>query len=166
MQRHGDLDIRRDPDYHRRLFTFQRIGWVLLAAFVLAAVLGLIGAAGPLNTGQVGNALLRVEYERFPHQESRTQVRITLQGLARDAHLRLWLDAGYLNHVRVEHISPKPDRVIASQGGFEYLFTSTPPSVPMTVALLLTPEAAGRLHGEIRAGVDGAPVRFSQFVYP
>ncbi len=93
MQRFNDLDIRHDLEYHRRLFVFQRIGWALLALFVLAALLGLIGAEGPLNAGTAENDLVRVEYDRFPHQESPTQVDITLRHAKRTGeHVELWVD--------------------------------------------------------------------------
>jgi hypothetical protein len=167
MERHNDLDIRHDLDYHRRLFIFQRIGWAMLTLFLLAALLGLIGAEGPLNAGTAGNDALRLEYERFPHQESRTQLQITLRGSAeRGGRLELWVDAGYLSNVRVERISPEPNAVIADRGGLGYVFVTARPDDSATMAVQLTPQSAGRLDGEVRAGREGAPVRFSQFVYP
>lgn len=167
MQRYGDLDIRHDLDYHRRLFVFQRIGWALLALVSITASLGLIGAEGPLNAGKAGDDVLRVEYERFPHQESQTQVEITVHG-ARETggHLEVWVDSAYLGQVRLQHVSPEPNQVIANEGGLGYVFTTARPDDALTVALLLTPKSAGRLRGEVRAGRDGPPVRFSQFVYP
>lgn len=167
MQRFGDLEIRHDLRYHRRLFVFQRIGWMLFALFVLAALLGLVGAEGPLNAGTAGNDKVRVEYERFPHQESPTQIEITLQDSRQTSErVELWVDAAYLNQVRLQHVSPEPNEVIASGGRLGYVFKTAQPGEALTVALLFTPNSAGRLRGEVRAGSDGAPVRFSQFVYP
>ncbi len=134
MERYSHLDIRHDLDYHRR-FVFQRIGWALLGVFLLAALLGLIGAEGPLNAGTAANGLMRAKYERFPHQESPTQVEITLH----DARLtgervELWMDAAYLSDVRLEYISPEPNEVIASQGRLGYVFKTLQPGEALTVA--------------------------------
>ena len=167
MQRHGDLEIRYDLAYHRRLFVFQRIGWVAIALVLLAALLGLIGAEGPLSTGRAGNDSVQVRYDRFPHQESPTQVEVTLRGgaVAGD-RLELWLDRAFLREVRLKQVSPDPNEVIAKDGGLSFVFTGQGPGATIMVWLLFEPVAAGRLHGEVRAGQDGAPVRFTQFVYP
>lgn len=165
MQRHGDLEIRYDAEYHRRLFVFQRLGWAAIALFLIAALLGLIGVEGPLNSGWAGNDRLQVEYERFPHQESQTQIRITLHGSA-DGRLALWVDRGFLSDVRLQQVSPQPNEVVAQAGGVSYVFMGVRPDATISVGLLFEPEAAGRLRGEVRAGEAGAPVRFSQFVYP
>lgn len=166
MQRHGDLEIRYDLDYHRRLFLFQRLGWAAIAVLLLAALLGVVGAEGPLNSGRAGDHRLQVEYERFPHQESRTQLRITLRGAAPDGRLVLWLDRGFIGAVRLQQVTPQPNGVIAQADGVSYVFAAARPEATVDVGLLFEPQAAGRLRGEVRAGADGAPVRFTQFVYP
>lgn len=167
MERHGDLDIRHDLDFHRRLFRVQRIGWAVLTLFILAALLGLIGAEGPLNSGAADNDELRLEFERFPHQESPTKIEVTLREPARRGErVELWVDATYLNAVNLEQVSPQPEEVIAGQGHFRYVFKTARPGDTFSVAMLFTPKSAGRLRGELRAGENGAPLRFRQFVYP
>jgi protein-L-isoaspartate(D-aspartate) O-methyltransferase len=165
MERHGDLDIRHDLNFHRRLFAVQRVGWVVLTLFILAALLGLIGAEGPLNEGITENDRLRVEFERFLHQESPTRIQVIFRD-PRGQRVELWVSAGYLNQVRLQNVSPQPQEVIASHDQFRYVFKTTQPGEPLTVAMLFTPTSAGYLRGQLQAGNDNAPLNFSQFVYP
>jgi protein-L-isoaspartate(D-aspartate) O-methyltransferase len=165
MERHGDLDIRHDLNFHRRLFVVQRVGWVVLALFILAALLGLIGAEGPFNQGTKENDRLRVEFERFPHQESPTRIKVTFRDQSGE-RVELSVSAGYLNQVRLQNVSPQPEEVIASRDQFRYVFKTTRPGEPLTVAILFTPTSAGYLRGQLHAGKDSAPLNFSQFVYP
>ena len=44
----GDLEISPDLNFQRRSWAMQRFAWVVLALFILAALLGLFGP-GPLS---------------------------------------------------------------------------------------------------------------------
>ena len=67
----GDLEVDEDLPFQRRAWVAQRIGWVLMALFVLAAAVGLLGA-GPLSHARIDvPGLMTLEYERFARFETR-----------------------------------------------------------------------------------------------
>ena len=59
----GNLDVHQDLPHERLEWTFEPIGWVVIALVLLAALAGLLGR-GPLSRATVGHdgAALRVEY--------------------------------------------------------------------------------------------------------
>lgn len=63
-----DLEIRQDQRFQQREWRLERIGWTLIALFVLAGLLGLLGP-GPLSwaTARSDGGLVEVEYQRFTH---------------------------------------------------------------------------------------------------
>ena len=62
----GDLEISQDLTFQRRSWIVQRVGWVMLALLILAALGGLFGP-GPLSRARAGphDGPLWVEYQRF-----------------------------------------------------------------------------------------------------
>jgi hypothetical protein len=162
----GDLELDQDLVYLRREWKLMRVGWVVLALAVVAALLGLFGG-GPLSDRSVADpdAALLVEYQRFVRYGSLETVRVHVAADATPRkELRLWLGQDYLDRVLVKQVSPHPDRVEAGAGRQVFVFHVADVGRPATVTFHLEPEKAGRLQG--RVGLDGGPqVEFGQFAY-
>jgi hypothetical protein len=58
------MEINADLEFQRRVWAAQRIGWIAIGAFVIAALVGVFGQ-GPLSSAAAGGNALRIEYERF-----------------------------------------------------------------------------------------------------
>ena len=103
-----DVSVNEDLDFQRREWTVQRIAWLVEAAVIVAALLGLLGN-GPLSKASISDPTgsLFVEYSRFGHWESPLRIEITVQ--PRAGHLtRLSINRPYLDQMRVESITPQP----------------------------------------------------------
>jgi hypothetical protein len=159
QSRHGDLEIRHDPSFEGRTVAVQLVGWAVMALVVLAALLGLFGN-GPLSSATVEGGALRVEYDRFLRHQAPQQLRLRLE--VEGGQVRVWLNAEYLEHIQIEHIEPRPERVEVGPDGQTFTFLVEESA---TVVLHFVPERVGRLTARIRLAGKEA-LTFHQFVYP
>ena len=165
--RDDDLQIGEDVPFQYREWTFERVGWVVMAVLAVAAVLGLFGT-GPLSTAMAGGAgdALRVEYERFDRLASPTTLRVQVgAGAADQGQVRVWIDQAYLDRVQIERIEPEPAETEAGPGRTVYTFAVEDPERPIAVTFHLTHQSIGRPNARIGL-VDGPTLRFNQLVYP
>lgn len=147
----------------RREWIVERLGWVAMAAVVLAALAGILGD-GPLARARMHTAdgIAELRYSRF----SRARAPDTLQvSFGRDpGPLRLSLSRHYVTDaVKVEQITPPPASVQLSASEVTYEFHNVGSYGAITVDI--EPRHAGRIHAELRVR-DGAPLAFTQLVYP
>ena len=84
MKRVGDLEINEDLRFQRRMWAVQRVGWIVTALVVLAALAALLGLLGPglLSTsakaGSGGASLSVEEYEQVLRYRKPTTRRLGL----------------------------------------------------------------------------------------
>ncbi|MCA1626498.1 MAG: hypothetical protein LC742_00825 [Acidobacteria bacterium] len=167
VKRIGDVEINQDLDFQRLVWTVQRVGWVVTALLIVAALLGLFGP-GPLSwaTAGEGGAPLRLEYNRFERYLAPTTLRVhTGAGAGREGQLRIWLDRTYLEGVQVESVTPQPDSVEAGTDRMTYVFQMPDPNGPTAITFNLLTQQIGTLRGRVGLA-EGQTVTFTQFVYP
>lgn len=166
-ERVGDLEISQDLAHERREWAIERVGWVVMALLLLAALAGLTGP-GPLSraTAADNSSALRVEYNRFERYQSPVMLRVHLgPGAAPDGKARLWLSRDYVENVELRHIDPEPESVEAASDRLVYTFNLPDPAQPTAVTYHLEPNEYGRR--PVRIGLAGGPeLQFSQFFYP
>ncbi|QDV34840.1 hypothetical protein [Tautonia plasticadhaerens] len=163
----GRLQIQTDPRFQRTMFAVQRAAWAVMAALLLAALLGLFGS-GPVSraTAGGGGAPLLLEFERFARLDAETTLRARIEAApGPDGTIRIRIDEGYLRDVQVRRITPEPDHAEVGADVVDYVFRARSPGPRVTVTFAVRPERAGRLRGRISLG-DGTPLRFGHFVYP
>lgn len=167
FQRGSDLEISQDLTFQRRSWAVQRCGWVLLALFILAALLGLFGP-GPLSRAMAGqqDGPLWAEYHRFWRLQSPMSLRLHFgPDATRHGQVRVWLSRSYLEAMSVQHVTPQPQRVEAGPERLTYVFTLSTPARPTAVTFHLEAEAPGSVPGQ--AGLENGPVvSFRHFIYP
>jgi hypothetical protein len=163
----GDLEIDEDLDRQRVEWRIQRAGWVAIAAVLLAALVGLFGSGPVSRTFAVDpNSPLWLEYERFGRQGGPTTLRLHLgPGSAAGGRARVWIDGAYLADVRIERITPRPEREESAPGRTYFTFATTASDRPTVVTFHLQPERFGALPGQVGLD-DGAPLRFRQWIHP
>lgn len=166
-RRVGDLEIDEDRAYQRLFWTIQRFGWVGMGLLVLAGLAGLLGP-GPLSSTTVGDAALRVEYDRFGQWVAGTTLRVRVERPpAGEGEVRVFLNAAYLKDMLIERVTPEPERVEGGEEGHVYVFNLAEPGRGLDASFHLRPERAGAFRGEVRLGGAGAArVEFDQFIYP
>jgi hypothetical protein len=163
------LEVDEDLEFQRKSWTAERVGWVVMALFVLAAAAGLLGS-GPLGHATAGvPGVMAVDYERFARLETSETLTIRLEPAAIPARtVRLSLSREFLDGSKVVSILPAPERVESAAGRLVFVFAVAEPRTPMVVTFNVEPQQFGRSQGII--GLESLPeprfVTFRQLVYP
>ena len=157
--------IAEDPEVQRRTWRFERIGWILLAVAVVAAVLGLFGE-GPLSRAEETSAdgSLSVDFPRFLRRQSPESIRIRFTAQAGSGSASLWIDRRWLDEVTVESVTPEPERTELWPDRLVYRFARGGPAGTHSVHVRFEVDAPGRTRGEF--GTADARVPVSHVVYP
>lgn len=163
-----DLQIEEDMDFQRKEWRAERVGWVLMAAIILLALLGFFGGYGPLTQATAGeaNSTLWLDYERFNRFRAPSNLTVYVNTEVNESgEIQFWIDREYLSKFQVESISPQPDRVEIEQDRLTYTFIAAQADLPIQVEFELTTDSIGLFGG--RAGwMDEATVEMQHFVYP
>lgn len=166
MRRVGDLEVDQDLVFERRVWVFQRVGWAVMTAAVLAALLGLLGP-GPASSARAGtpDGTLASEYSRFVRASAETRLSVSFgRGAVQGEEVRLWIDRRYLEQASIERVTPEPASVEVGGDRLVYVFSAAAGESGQ-VTFSLTPRAFGRWRARI--GVEGGPtLAFGQFVFP
>lgn len=144
----------------RRTWLIQRIGWAVMAAVALGALLGGLGG-GPLARREFAAEGVRLEWPGTVRLT--TPARLTVRAVPSADSLALTLDNRLLEGIALERWTPAPVRTAVTAGGIVAVFASEPGDTVAVVARLL-PERLGRQAGTV--GVDGVDHRISLLVLP
>jgi hypothetical protein len=163
----GDLEIDQDLRFQKREWAFERVSWVVMALFVLAGLLGLLGR-GPMSyqTAASPDGTVSVEYERFVNHRAGAQMTVRVPGdVTAGGTFRLVINQDYLRGVQVQQITPTPDTTEAGEGRQVFVFRAADPGRPTAVVFYLEAEGPATLTGRISIP-GGPPAEFTQVVYP
>lgn len=166
-QRVGDLEVEQDLTFHRRFWTFQRIGWAVMALTIVAALLGLFGS-GPLSnaSSQSGDGALTVNYHRFGRFQSPSMIEVLLSPDAVQGNeAQIWIDSSYLNQVQVEDIMPEPDSMEAGSDRYVFTFAISSETAPAAITFHIRSEEPGPQSAQIGI-VDGSSTHLRQLIFP
>ena len=162
------LEIEESESFQRRDWTFQRIGWAVLALVAVAALLGAFGR-GPLASAEQTSAegTVHVRYERLVRRHAPARIEFTLApGLAgADGRIRLWLDRSYADQLEITGIRPEPVEVSVTPALLMYQFAVADGGRPVLVTFSVQHDRAGMSRAS--AGVlPRGTVQLDQFVFP
>lgn len=162
-----DIEICQDLPFQHRVWAAQRIGWIVMLAFVAAAAAGLF-SAGPLSRTEARDpdGLITVEHERFARFMSSTTLRLTMASPANGQdRVTIWMSQALVEGLDIERMRPEPARALASPDGLHLEFAVAPTGGAAAITLNVRPQSIGPLEGEV--GVVGRePARLAVFVYP
>jgi hypothetical protein len=167
LKRAGDLEISQDLEFQERSWRVQRIGWVIMAILLVAALLGFFGV-GPLSRATAGSEddPLWIEYPRFSRLLKSTTINVFVNPEAvQNGRIRLWISRDYLKNVEISHFTPTEDSAEITGNGNFYTFQTSDNRQPVTIVIHLRAAKAGFLSGEMRLG-GGPSQKFTQLVYP
>lgn len=163
--RHGDLEISEDLSYTRKAWRFERIGWCLLALFILAALAGLFGN-GPLSDARVQSEDgWWLEYERFGRRVSPLKLTFYLPVQESTDQVRVRIDRQYLDACQIQYITPEPLETRLDTNALVYVFPSIAGRDRVQIVFQLEPQRLGVISGQAAVG-DQSPVVFEQLIYP
>lgn len=155
------LEIDEDVDFQRREWFWQRVGFGLLAVFVLAAALGVTGAGGVLSGGEISDpsGRLRIEYQRMVRRGAASEVRLHLQNDP-PGFVQFWIASPYLEFVNIESIEPEPETITVESD--RHVYTVRAGSSGVSVSLQTKHAQSGRFEASFGI-VNGPGLRFTQF---
>jgi hypothetical protein len=169
----GDLEIVQDLNYQRREWRAQRIAWLIMAMIISAALLGLTGGGGPLNSASVSasDGLLQLEYHSPARREAATGLRITLPADGEGDTARIWLSREFVDNLLISEIRPEPEQVEVAPDRLIYTFnTSAATGEPVSVVFIFQPKHIGISSGRIgmlnAASETEASLDFQQVILP
>ncbi|MBI5668021.1 MAG: hypothetical protein HZC41_08415 [Chloroflexi bacterium] len=166
-ERVGDLEIGQDLEFQRRAWAVQRVAWIGMLLFIIAALLGLLGDSGPLSNATAGSEAdgLQIQYHRFMRQGKPMSLTVQAEVPAGQNTLRLRVNRAYLDRFQLDQITPDPESVAARDGQLVYEFALENPAGQVTIKFNMRPEQGGFVTGEI--GLDGSEtLSINQFIYP
>jgi hypothetical protein len=158
------VEISEHYESQVRTWRAQRVGWCVLAAILVAAVLGGFGPGLLGTVNELDASGLQLQYDRCVRYEAPASLHIELPAAATDEQ-DFWIDASWIHAVHLETVQPEPLRVRSEGQRVRYTMSVQRRGAPTQVSLHFEPEALGSLSGSV-ALEAGAPLRISQFVYP
>jgi hypothetical protein len=163
------IQIDEKPHFQERMWRIERMGWLAMAAILIAAAVGLFGhgllsraTVEITDPAQPAEGMI-VEYERFGRAHSEAQFVLSGPAGTPNKRFSLWLSNDYLKDAELVRMTPEPTAQELVSNGVRYHFPVQ--DGPRTVILRFKPERSGRLSGSIRLN-DGPPAMFDQWLFP
>jgi len=168
IQRVGDLEIEQDLRFQRREWRVQRIGWLLMALLICAALLGVFGGGGLLTgaSDSAAGGAAKISYQRFARLSAPASLKVRFpESAVQNGMLQVAVERDYIEGVQIEHITPEPESVEVTADAIVYTFAVGDPSGAGQVAFHYTTESIGLVSGWVELA-DTERLTLRQFVYP
>lgn len=134
-----------------------KVAWVVGGLVVAAAALGGAGRGILSRARATGpNALLRVEYDRFPRREAPTTILVGVAaGVGRQGRVVIYFDRRYFDGVDLDQVTPEPLAVEAAADRLSFVMGVPDPSDSTTFLFRFNP---GRIGTQlVRVGLSPPP---------
>lgn len=119
------LQVTEDRSWQEKFWTAQRVGWALMAMFILAAVAGLTGMGGPLASARAELGGGTIDYPRITRWQADDQLQVSISP-ASLADVELTLSRDFVQLFAIESIQPEPAEVQATAAGHRFTFETEP----------------------------------------
>lgn len=165
-KRVGELDLDEDLRFERRSWVAERVAWVVFAALVAAALLGLFGE-GPLSTSEARSpdGSVVVAFERFARRGGATDVFVQVDPrLNSEEGFEIVFSDEFLDSFTVRDIQPQPDATRSLDEGLSFSFLSGPGDAMRRVRFSLNTDSMGSIGYDIR--VADQTLSINHFIYP
>lgn len=150
----------------RREWMAERIGWVVIAVLLTAALLGLLGP-GPLSerTQACADGRLSVEYYAIERSEKPATLRILVKPARSEEYVRLGLSHTFTEEVSFENIVPEPEWMEMEDTRVVYVFRVADVSDSGLITCRYRYDEFGWMGYQVGL-VDGSEIDVEQFVCP
>ena len=159
------LEVHEDRNWQERFWTIQRIGWVAMALFLLAALFGATGAGGPIANARVATAQAKIDYPRIARWQSAEQVTIHLPPGMTDT-VDVEIEKSFADLFAIESVEPQASQVVATERGHRFSFDLSTEAGAKMLAFHVRPSNP-TLPRTITARIgDSPPARMTVTVLP
>ena len=117
------LDVPDDRAWQERFWTVQRVAWVLMALFILAALFGATGKGGPLASASAQTPDGTIDYPRITRWQSAEDVIIRLPP-ATSGEVELLVSPGFAKVYSIDSIVPQPSKSTTTPAGHMFTFAA------------------------------------------
>lgn len=161
----SSLPIFEKPFWLSFEFQLRRMGFALLLAIVIAAMVGLF-SRGYISDARIANdsGTLRIDYEKYSRLMSDVDMKITSSQI-RENRNRIILGGDFMDSFRIDTLQPQPDKMYSLNGKMVLEYSVSAPGSEQTLWLSLTPMKFGATHSTV--AIDNGPeITLHQFIYP
>lgn len=109
------LDIGEDRAFQERFWSAERAAWIAFAGFLVAALLGFLGAGGPFSRVTVRTGPASVEYPRVARMHAIDHIDIRFAPGSEKAVVTF--DREFTRLFAIQRIQPTPSEETATAGG-------------------------------------------------
>lgn len=159
------LEVNEDRAWQERTWTIQRLGWIAMVVFLLAALFGATGSGGPLATARVATGGGTIDHPRIARWQSAEQVTVNLPS-GSTGPIDVELERSFVDLFSIESVEPDPSQVTATGAGHRFTFDLAGDAGPKSIAFHVRASnpAIERAIG-VRIG-EGRPARMIVTVLP
>jgi hypothetical protein len=160
------------PEFKRRYWVAQRIGWGLIALVLVLAIAGVFG------TGLVSSATasssgegvsVEVDYQRFTRHERLEVMTVRVEAPEQSNSLQVSIPSQFIRSISIETVTPDPDSVTFTADGATYEWPVDDWTSPPLIEIAYRAEQWWTIDGAfvVTAG-DAEPqrVEFTMYVSP
>lgn len=164
MKSPREQDLENEFFYTRREWIVQRIGWLCMFLFIVAASFGFFGGGGISSRVAEGPATaLKVSYERFARYASTSMIEFTVGESHGQHEVVIEGDENYFQAFEITSIAPTPLAVASVGGRLQFKFSVA--RLPTTITVRLKAQQIGSHVGVFQLQ-GSSPVEIEQFIYP
>jgi hypothetical protein len=163
---HPKLELDSLTEATEREWLIQRLGWIIWAGIIAAALAGLAGR-GPLSNSMTTSpdGATEILFNTYLHYHSPETLEITLRPERGTESVRLFLSRSLLDNIEIRRSEPEPTQTVLAQDGVFYDFPKVSTADSVKVVLYVEYQKFGRTSGEIGLA-EHSPAILKQFVYP
>lgn len=159
--------LESEIEFQRKNWVFERLGWFLMAATIVAAVLGLFGhGAFSVTSNRTPDRKIMVSYDRLERYQAPAVLHVSVAPEAvQGKYFKLQFNRSFIRNVELQDIVPQPVESELGNATITYRFSVAPEAGPKTVSIYYEPDMRGWL--PIVVGLEnGIKLQIRQFVYP
>jgi hypothetical protein len=139
-----DLESAEALAFQRKSWKIQRVGWFLMGALLVLALLGAFGDGWLARTSRhSADSTVSVRYDRVARLESPAEIEISAVPEG-DGTLDLTVDQALLAATSLSDLQPLPREIVALPGG-QRLSYRAEGATPVALRFRITPHRLGRL---------------------
>lgn len=117
------LEVAEDRDWQEKFWTAQRIGWLVMALFVISALAGATGKGGPLASATIRTSGGTIDYPRIARWQAAEDVIIRLPA-STAGNVELLVSPAFSRVFSIDSIMPEPSEAQTTPAGHRLTFST------------------------------------------